>query len=182
MKHKLYIATFLLFIVLINQLYSQTEVYSTINGKVKISTFLDGKIVTAKSSKLIISLDYNTALFKIRLDKSSLKTNVDSLNTFFSKLKGEFIELKGKMGIDFIETKSHPMRNFKVGMTLENPYNTTEIMGNGSLTHLGGIYSCVLSLNFQLNLDDLNIQLPFKDINNKISIQILQTILKRETD
>lgn len=67
-------------------------------------------------------------------------------------------------------------------MSLENPYNSTEIMGNGSHTHLGGIYSCMLSLNFQLNLDDLNIQLPFKDVNNKINIQILQAILKRETD
>lgn len=182
MENKIYIYTFILFFTLINQVFGQAEIYSTINGQIKISTVVDGKIVTARSNKLIISLDYNTALFKMRLDKSSLKTGVDSLNMFFSKYKGAFIETKGKMGIDFIETKSHPTQNFKVALTLENPYNTTEIMGNGSLTHLGGIYSCILNLNFQLNLDDLNIQLPFKGINNKINIQILQTILKREAD
>jgi len=148
MKNKIYISIFILFFTLVNHAFGQAEIYSTINGKIKISTILNGKVITATSSKLIISLDYNTALFKIRLDKSSLKTGVDSLDTFFSQRKDEFIETKGKMSIDFIETKSHPMQNFKVGMTLENPYNTTEIMGNGSLTHLGGIYSCVLNLNF----------------------------------
>lgn len=182
MKSKIYIYTYILFFTVTSQAFGQSEIYSTINGQINISTVIEGKIVTARSNKLIISLDYNTALFKIILDKSSLKTGVDSLNKIFSKYKGEFIETKGKMGINFIETKSHPTQSFKVGLTLNRPYNTFEILGNGSLTHLGGIYSCILNLNFQLNLDDLNIQLPFKDVNNKINVQILQTILKRETD
>jgi hypothetical protein len=182
MKHKIYTSIFTLFFIVVSQIFGQAEIYSTINGQIKISTIINGKVITATSNKLIISLDYNTALFKMKLDKSSLKTGIDSLNTLFSQYKGEFIETKGKMGVDYIETKSHPIQNFKVGLTLENPYKTTEIMGNGSLTHLGGIYSCMLNLNFQLNLEDLNIQLPFKGANNKINIQILQTILKRESD
>jgi hypothetical protein len=182
MKTKNYSCFFILFFIVVNQLYSQAEVYSTVNGQLKISTVINGKVVTAVSNKLIVSLDYSTALFEIKLDKSSLKTDVDSLNTILSGFSGEFIESKGKMGINFIETKIHPTQNFKVAITLDKPYSSKEIMGNGSLTHVGGIYTCVLSLNFQLNLDDLNLKLPFSGPNNKINVQILQTILKRESD
>ncbi len=129
MKCKLYIYTFILFFAVISQVSGQSEIYSTINGQIKISTLLNGKVITATSNKLIISLDYNTALFEIKLDKASLKTDIDSLNMFFSKYKGAFIETKGKMGIDFIETKTHPTQNFKVGLTLKKPNHSTEIMG-----------------------------------------------------
>jgi len=80
MKSKIHIYTYILFLTVTSQAFGQSDIYSTINGQINISTVIDGKVVTASSNKLIISLDYNTALFKMRLDKSSLKTGVDSIN------------------------------------------------------------------------------------------------------
>jgi hypothetical protein len=181
MKNKNYFNLLVLVFGLTISVYSQAEVYSTTNGKVKISTVVNGKVITATSNNLIVSLDYRTAMFEIKLDLSSLKTNIDSLNTLFSKYRSVLIESKGKMGINYIDTKAHPKQNFKAGLTLNKPLKTSEILGSGSLTHIGGIYSCILNLNFQINLNSLAIELPFKGAN-KINVQILQTILKRESD
>jgi len=169
----------LIFLLLISQIIlSQSETYHTKNGNIQISTIINGKVVNAYSNKLIIHLDYRNALIQLYLDKSTLKTDNDSLKKIINSFESLPIEANGKLGVSFIETKMHPQQNFDFYLDFTKGLVGQRFKGRGVLTHLGGRLACLLNMDFQLKLDSTQLSPYFKESK----IKILQTLLKKSTD
>ena len=174
-------ATFLFLVVGFNS--QAQEVYGTANGLVQITGVLDDSMLFATSNELVVILNYETAEFELRLDKSTLTTGVDSLDIRLKSLKGEFIIYTGKLGIEFIKTQKHAPQDFDVeGELIWNSKNEI-INGLGHLEHIfNSVYSCVLNMSFHLNLDDLKFDIGLLGLEDEIHVEILQAVLSRTNE
>lgn len=175
---------FLAFLILILGFNSQAqEVYGTANGLVQITGVLDDSVLFASSNELVVILNYETAEFELRLDKSTLTTGVDSLDIRLKSLKDEFIIYTGKLGIEFIKTQKHAPQDFDVeGELVWNSKNEI-ISGLGHLEHIySSVYSCVLNMSFHLNLDDLKFDIGLLGLEDEIHVEILQAVLSRTNE
>lgn len=162
---------------------SAQEVYRTANGKVQIIGVWNGSTLVGESNNLLVSLDYETAEFTIRLDKSTIYTGVDSLDVGLKKASQKMVTFEGKLGIDFVQTQSHPSQSFPIEGYLTSVSDYTKIVGEGSLSHVfGSVYSCVLNMTFTLKLKDINVATNLSGFGDEVQIKIVQTILKRESD
>ena len=83
---------------------------------------------------------------------------------------------KGELGLEFVNTKKHPPLNFDFQGWLELPDDKKLIKGKGELHHIGDSdqIACMLGLVINLNLSELNIDLPaeFGDIRDEITYAI----------
>ena len=155
------------------------QIYGTNNGIVHITGVLNDSALNVVSNELIILLNYETAQFELRLDKSTLRTGVDSLDKKLERLVRDVLVYKGKLGIEFIQTESHPAQDFTVEGYLTNASHNETIMGEGHLEHIfGDVYSCVLNMSFQLNLKEINLNLDLPGLANEVHVEIRQTVLK----
>ena len=171
-----------LLLIHVGKVYAQ-EVYRTTNGRVQIVGVWNDSTLIGKSNKLVVSLDYETAEFTIRLDKSTIQTGVDSLDLRLEKVKQKMVMFEGKLGIDFVQTQSHPSQDFSIEGYLTSINGIDKILGKGTLSHVfGNVYSCVLNMTFNLRLKDINSGASIPGFGEDVQISIIQTILKRESD
>ncbi|NOY51035.1 MAG: hypothetical protein GXO88_10810 [Chlorobi bacterium] len=162
--------------------FSQTEIYRTNNGLLKVSTDLNKQSLVVSSKKLIIMLDYETGNFTMKQELSELITDNDSVQDMLTKLPQKFIVIKGKLDIDYVNTIQHAPIDFKVEGTIL-PANR-QIIGSGNLVHMveGSSAACLLSLSFTLESDDFfdrEISFP---LDGKIYVNVLQTLMARVND
>jgi hypothetical protein len=159
------------------------ELFGTTNGTVQISSVWNDSAFIVKSKKLIVILNYQTAEFTLKLDLSTLETGIDSLDKKLKEADEEYIQYEGKMGIDFIQTQKHPVQNFDVDGYLSCAHHNQVIMGKGRLEHtFGDVYSCILSLKFHLQLKYLDINVDLPGLENDIYVDVIQSVLKRESE
>ena len=157
------------------------EVYGTTNGTIYLTGVWKDSVITAISTKLGVILNYETAEFKLRLDKSTLKTGNDSLDNILGSYVKDWIELEGKLKIDYIKTQSHPPEDFKIDIFLPASPIASTITGEGHLVHiLTDKYSCILSLSFRINRKINHIQIDLPGLRDEIYVEIVQSVLKRE--
>jgi len=106
MKNKLTKVALVLFFTIFSLNTNAQEVYGTDNGLIHITLVINDSILTAVSKELIVILNYDNATFKLLLDRSSLRTGIDSIDTALRKLKYNKVELNGRLGIDQIRTEN----------------------------------------------------------------------------
>ena len=155
------------------------NVYSTTNGAIFIKGIINDSAIVARSHELTILLDYETAEFSIKLDVSSLSTGVESWDDKIKNLKDKYILLKGKLGLNSINTEKHPPLNFTVkAYVLSNNDDDKSIDGDGSLIHVfGDNYSCVLNLNFKFDWKEAGLNIDIPGLKNEMQVKIIQTVL-----
>ncbi len=176
-----YVTMLILILSLFSSRVHSQEMYSTQTGSIQIKFSVNDSAVLAYSKQLIVVLNYETADFILTLDKSTLKTGIDSLDKKLERLKGEILRYEGKMDIDYIDTESHPPQDFEVEGFLNCAPHYHQILGKGHLEHIfSGTYSCILNISFHINLDDLDISLGVPGIGNTLHVEIIQTVLDRE--
>lgn len=155
------------------------DVYRTLNGKMLITVVSNDSILKIKNDELVIQLNYETARFTMKMDKSNFKTGIDSLDKKLAQLKYEIIEYKGVLGVQSINTEGHPPLDFNVEGVLST--NNNIIKGIGHLEHIAnrGLFSCVLTLKFNINKNDLGLNIEGLVIEENIQIEIVQNVLNK---
>ena len=157
------------------QSQSVNFIYSTMYGKMVISGQVGDSTLMIQTNRLIISLNYESAEFVIRLDPETLTKKNEIVKS--TKSYDSEILFRGKLGLDYVITEKHPPLDFEVEGYLVKDDRDTRITGTGHLEHIHGeIYSCVLNMDFEVPPQLVNIDWPGEE---NVKIQIMQTILKR---
>lgn len=158
------------------------DIYRTQNGSMIISAVSSDTVLTLTTHELLVLLDYQNATFNIKMDKSTFYTGNDSLDSKLKKLKFDIISFTGNLDIEYINTNGHPPLDFEVEGIIST--NDNSLMGEGHLEHLasGGVYSCLLTLTFNLKISDLGISIPGLDLKDDIKVEIIQIVLNQEED
>ncbi len=177
---------FIAFVALLLNIWSNCkaqELYGTSQGTIQIMGVLNDSTITAVSKELVFYLNHETAEFELKLKKSTLTTGVDSLDSKLKKLEDDVFVYKGNLGIDYIETKSHPTQNFEVeGYLICAPHNEG-ILGRGRLEHIfGDFYSCILNMSFHISLMDIGLNIELQNLDDKVHVEIIHAVLKRVND
>lgn len=182
MKQSNYITAFILCqIIFLPQVKAQ-DIYRTQNGDMLITVVSNDSILKITNKELFIQLSYETARFTMKMDKSNFKTGIDSLDKRLAQLKYDIIEFKGKLDIEYINTAGHPPLDFKVEGIIST--NQKTISGDGHLDHISsrGLYSCLLTLKFNLKINDLGLNFEGLNLKEDIQIDIVQTVLNKSED
>ncbi len=181
-SRKVFFSIGIVFSVFLSNVKAQ-EVYSTTNGIIHITGVWNDSALVTISNKLVVLLDYETARFELRLDKSTLKTGIDSLDKKLKKLERDVLVYEGKLGIESVQTQSHPPQDFTIEGYLTCTFHNESIVGKGHLEHIfGNVYSCVLNMTFHLNLKEINLEIDLPELEDEIHVEIIQTVLKRENE
>ena len=157
------------------------EIYRSIEGTISITMGYNDTVLIAGSHHLMVTLNYETGDISFKVPYESFRTFIDSVDTNILKLKNQWMEFKGKLGVLYINTKKHPPQKFDVEGTMLTSVPPTNVIGKGIINHIssGSDIACELTLKFQFRLSALNIQQAFYNANDNIQIDIQQAILKR---
>lgn len=170
------------FVVLnLNTVFAQKEFF-TRSGEVTASGKYFDTIITAKSSDLLIQLDYENAAVKMTFNLNTFKTGVDSLDEQIKSISPNELFFDAKLGIDLISTKSHITRHFDFNGSLYTKSVKTFISGRGILEHISEnneIVACMLWLAFELDIKEINWDLKSFGINDNIQVAIIQAVLRK---
>jgi len=184
MKNTLYIAILIFFgISISNQTKAQGgDVYRTQNGNMIITVVSADTVLKITTKELLVLLNYNNANITIKMDKSTFKTGNDSLDKKLALLKYDIITFKGKLNIDYINTNGHPPLDFEVKGIIST--NQKIIAGSGHLEHISshGLYSCLLTLKFNLKISDLGINIEGLHLKDEIQIEVVQAVLNETSN
>lgn len=156
--------------------YAQ-ESYRTFRGTIVISTEVNNIPVKYVSNELDVQLNYETAEFQFTLNKNSIRTsNIGHLNLF----KPEVVQFKGKLGIEFIKTDSHPTQIFGVeGILSSQSGQEIAMNASGSLSHLysNASIACWLNVIMQLDRQDIKGFVLDSATTDDMRIEITNTVL-----
>ncbi len=173
----------LIFITLISFFEGKAQdVYRTQNGNMVITAVSADTILKLTTKELLILLSYEDAKFEMRMDKSTFYTGNDSLDQKLKLMKYDIIKFNGKLDIEYINTKGHPPLDFEVEGVISTNNNT--IIGTGRLEHISsrGTFSCLLTLKFNLKLEDLGLKIEGLDLKEDVQIEIAQIVLNKAED
>ena len=151
------------------------DIYRTQNGSILITAVSSDSIITLSSKEVIMTLNNETAKFKMTLDKSSLRSDNIKINEKLSLMKFDEIEISGKFDIGNIDRHDHIPLEFNVeGIILTK---NKALLGRGRLEHISseGNISCLLTLKFILDKNDLDLNLD--SLNNEIQVDVVQVFL-----
>jgi hypothetical protein len=160
------------------------QIYRTLEGTMMISMRFNDTILRASSHQLIVTLNYETGEIQFRIPYDSFRTGNDSIDMNLMKLTDRWMEFNGKLGIPYINTKSHPQQKFDATGIMLTAVPPINVIAKGTLDHISseGSIACVLNLNMQFSLSALNIQQAFYSASDLIQIDIQQSVLKRVND
>jgi|AMWB02.1.fsa_nt_gi hypothetical protein len=163
--------------------YAQ-QIYRTLEGTMIISMQFNDTVLRASSHQLIVKLNYETGEIQFRIPYDSFRTGNDSIDLNLMKLTDRWMEFNGKLGIPYINTKSHPQQKFDATGTMLSAVPPTSVIATGTIDHISseGYIACVLNLTIQFSLSSLNIQQAFYNASDLIQIDIQQSVLKRVND
>lgn len=181
LKYVFRIASFFVILVSISNMQAQ-EYYRTMSATMIIKGLWNDSAIVAKSNRVFLLLNYETAEFLMQLDKSTLRTGIDSLDRLLASREYDYIEYEGKLGIEYINTQKHPPQDFEVEDYLRcMPHSEKKIIGKGRLEYIfGDPYSCILKMHFfHLNLRELGLDIPLPGLKDEVNVEIIQTVLKR---
>lgn len=159
------------------------EVYNTVNGQIGFVGVHDDSSFIARSNQLVATLDYNTGMVKFRVDLGTVASPNDSLQKRFHAIRPEQMTFDGNINEGNINTKEHGRRGLLIGGDLSvngatrykevNAFLICYPAGKGEIT-------CQLSMDFNLNLEEFNLEEQFPHVYENMNIQISQAILERD--
>ena len=160
---------------------SQIDVYYTQNATLQINGAFNNQPISGQSNDVGVSLNYETAEMMLRFNLNSLYFDQDTISSLFLGKDDIIVTFNGKLSLEYINTKDHPPMPFTIeGWLVANDLKT-KLNGKGVIHHINdsGNYACMLSMNLELSLEDLNIEIP-EGIYKKAEIVITQTLLQKD--
>ncbi len=161
---------------------SAQELYRTKQGTLVILVQTGKESISVHSKQLDIQLNYKSAEIIAQLPLNSLYSGIDSLDRRFQSMPEECVLLKGKLGIEYLDTQSHPVQEFPITADLIFGSRTKSIIGRGQLEHIAGGESvaCLLGLNFELNSEIFRVNEKWPTMpDGEMKIQVIHTVLKQ---
>lgn len=158
-------------------------VYATINGLIEVRAVYKDSVYRGYSNRLRAHLNYDNASLILNLDLSTLQTGIDSIDKLWKKkLSDKNWQLKGKLSLQYINTKDRKTEKLTMEGYLYNGNGMYKVQGDGELRHvLGDPISCILTLNFRLNLPQLGVDMDnAENLSPDVMVNIQQSILKKE--
>ena len=165
-------------LILFNHIKGQ-EVYRTQSGDMLITTIASDSVLKILTKDLVVILNYDNAEFIMKMDKSTFHTGIDSLDKKMALMKYDIITFNGKLAIENINTEGHPPLDFVVEGIIST--NNKTIRGSGHLEHISnrGTISCLLTLKFNINKNDLGLDVGDLNLKDEIQIEIVQVVLNK---
>ena len=162
---------------------SAQEIYNTVNGQIGFVGVHKDTSFTAGSNQLVATLDYNTGMVKFRLDLNTVTTRNDSLEKRFQTITPSRLSFEGDINEGNINTKEHGRRGLLIGGDLSlnsvtrykdvNAFLICYPAGEGEI-------ACQLSIDFNINLEEYELEEQFPHVYENINVQISQAILERK--
>ena len=179
MKQIIFFLTF--FVSILNVGIAQEDVYYTRNATLRINGVFDEEATYAETKEVSVKLDYETTEMILRFPLYSLISDIDTLNTVLKNRLFDIVFV-GELGLDYINTESHPPQIFKVEGSLIIETTKIKIEGKGEIHHVNdsGEYACMLGVNIFLNLKDLKIISPWPGLEDEIEVVITQALLRKD--
>jgi len=108
-----------------------------------------------------------------------LRSDNDTIQKKLESKTNEYIRFEGKLGLDYINTRGHPPLDFKIEGVIY-PQNN-HVMGSGHLVHRveRTQSTCLLSMVFQLGIDEVFPDHQLPGLSNEIYVQVVQSLLAR---
>lgn len=161
----------------VSQNFHQTQ-----KGEMIIKAVVNDSIFEIKTKELLILLDYQDASFTMKMDKSTFRTGIDSIDNKLKLLKYDIITFKGQLGIKYININDDTPPNFLVEGVLST--NSKIIKGTGNLLHTSskGRYSGILTLDFTVNKNDLGLDFGNLNLEDEINIEVTNVVLNPITE
>jgi hypothetical protein len=183
MEHKfkyIFLLLKILFFVLIvfNFNFSLAQdIYRTQNGNVLITYLSSDTLIILTSKEVIITLNNETAKFKMTIDKSTLRCDDVKINEKLSFMKFDEINFSGKFDLENIDKYNHAPLEFDV--YAENLTNNKALLGKGRLEHISpeGHIRCLLTLKFIIDKDDLGLNLSGLNLQQDVQVDVVQVLL-----
>lgn len=159
---------------------AQDDVYYTRNATLQVNGKFQNQQLFGQTQKLAVRLDYETTETIIKLRLNTLEFNIDTINTIL-KFENKEITFIGELSLEYINTKGHPPLDFLVEGWLTIGNSKSPIKGEGELIHMNdsGSYACMLGMTVNLNLNELNIDIP-SELNEEVEVVITQALLERD--
>jgi hypothetical protein len=155
--------------------------YFARNVKLEFHGQYRGAPLLAKSEEVGVRLDYETAELQLNFVMNTVETNIDTLNLLLKNNLRQVV-FDGKLGLEYINTQSHPPQYFDLEGLLILDNNRTPVKGTGELHHVNdnGELACMLGLSFVLNLADLGVELPISGLSPDFEAVITQAVLRHD--
>ncbi len=160
------------------------EWYRTRNSKIGFTGIYQENPFHVMSREANIFLNYETAEVRVAVPLLSFYSNDPVIDSILNLLPDWEITFEGKLGLDFINTKSHPLLTFQVEGWLEIGNTLKLIHFEGRLLHLTeqGEVSCMLSLYPAIDLEEFNIPAEDYGFYHVILGQINEAVLIKSND
>lgn len=159
---------------------STEKTYRTISGNIGLISVYHDLPVVASSDHLVVTLDYETTDIHFRVDFNTLEST-DSLLHFFHGLIPLQLSFKGKLNTDYISTDRHPPLEFDInGIMMLNDLDRKMNIQGKLVSFPQGEVRSRLTINFDLNLRDFDLEERFAGFHHIMKVEIAQAVLVRQ--
>lgn len=167
------------FISLVVNAQAPTGMYESKEGHVVITGHHNNSTIIAESNSLIILLNCDNSEILIKLALNTIYTGVQDFDKLLSTSQGT-ASFKGKMGVEFIESKMLSPIEFETEgvLTLNNISRPVKIrMG---INYMGGNNAGVLSGSFPVSLFEYSLthMMPPR-FSDELLVQFSQVMMRR---
>lgn len=184
-KSRLWLSSLIVFLLLIPSHPNAQDIYNTVNGQISFVGVHGDTSFVATSNKLVATLDYSTGMIKFRVDLSTIETKNDSLQERFHKISPQKLTFDGNINKGNLNTKEHGRRGLLIGGDLSLNRLTDYKEVNAFMIcypAAEGDIACQLSIDFNLNLEEYELDERFPHVYENMNIQISQAILERKNE
>lgn len=157
------------------------ELFRTTKGHLLISIELSDTSYKMRSNDVLVLLDYSTATIEIKVDESSIKTGIDSIDGKLINRQKKFVTFSGQLDTDNINIKKENIQTYPVEGDLNYKGEEYLISGDAYIKNLhnsDGIQA-ILTLEFDLNLNQMEIPPPLEGMGAGVNLRIAQSILSK---
>lgn len=168
------------FLILVFPLHAQTN-FMTKKGHLKIVTKIDNQNVSIETYELELFLNYTTKEMHGVLDMNKLISENPVLSRYVKNIDEPLlVHFSGIIPADDFMSVPHQLLSFNWPLKISIKNKKFEINLESTLEHAEGGYltSCRLSTFGEFDASELGLTQLIPSMDDKIGIQIIQTILK----
>lgn len=148
------------------------------DGKLGVSIYYEDTLLNIGSNKLKVLIDQNTMDITIIVDKSTLRTGIDSLDSKLQSGTTGDIRFNGRIGLPQLWVKGKPVQHFDIPGTLTVNDQTEEILIEGSIRDYreGGV-EMLLYMHYDLELAKFGLDKTLPGFASTGCIEMMQGVL-----
>lgn len=155
--------------------------FSGRDGRIGITAYIDGNELKLGSTQLRTIIDFETLQVTLKLDPSTLLSQVPEIDSKLSKLQMDEVIFRGKMDIPFINPNGEATQDFAIPGKLTVDGITLPVELKATLSHVNQAPAIrsVLYLHYDLPLADFELADKLPDFGEFGCIEILHPVITR---